>query len=84
MIPEMLLHLLSVLIDGQSKGSLSQDICHSVTRGQWTMPKHFMLGMTVRHITGSAEMITMLNRFGHCSSYSILLELETAMCDSIT
>ena len=48
------------------------------------MPKHLLLGMTIRHMTGSAEIITILNRFGHCSSYSALLELETAMCKSVT
>ena len=38
--------------------------------------------MSVRHLTGGAELITVLNRFGHCASYSVLLELETAMCSS--
>ena len=47
------------------------------------MHKHSLLGMSVRHLTGSAELVTFLNRFGHCTSYSVLLELETAMCSSI-
>ena len=47
------------------------------------MHKHPRLGMSVRHLTGSAELVTFLNRFGHCTSYSVLLELETAMCSSI-
>ena len=47
------------------------------------MPKQLLLGMSVRHLTESAELITVLNRFGHCASYSVLLELETAMCSSI-
>ncbi|MES9879419.1 MAG: hypothetical protein ABW185_00875 [Sedimenticola sp.] len=64
-------------------GSIAQDICYTTTRGQWKMPKHLLLGMSVRHLTGSAELITLLNRFGHCVSYSTLLELETAMCNSI-
>ena len=55
---------------------------HSSDNGQWAMPKHLLLGMSVRHLTGSAELITVLNRFGHCASYSVLLELETAMCSS--
>ena len=54
-----------------------------MTNGQWAMPKHLLLGMSVRHLTGSAELITVLNRFGHCASYSVLLELETAMCSSM-
>ena len=47
------------------------------------MPKHLLLGMSVRNLTEGAELMTVLNRFGHCASYSVLLELETAMCSSI-
>ena len=54
-----------------------------MTNGQWAIHKHLLLGMSVTHLTGSAELITVLNRFGHCASYSVLLELETAMCSSI-
>ena len=54
-----------------------------MTHGQWAMPKHLLSGMSVRHLTGSAELITVLNRFGHCALSSVLLELETAMCSSI-
>ena len=67
----------------QLAGSFAQDICTAVTNGQWVMPKHLLLGMSVRYLTGSAELITVLNRFGHCAFYSVLLELETAMCSSI-
>ena len=48
------------------------------------MPKHLLLGLTLRHLIGSAEVVTLINRFGHYASYSILLELETAMCRSVT
>ena len=40
--------------------------------------------MTVHHVTGSTEIITILNCFGHHQSYSRTLELETAMCRSVT
>ena len=40
--------------------------------------------MTVRHLTGSAEVLTILNGYGHGQSYSKTLELETAMCNSVT
>lgn len=63
--------------------SFSQDICQAVTRGTWTMPKHLLLGMTLRHLTGSAQVVTLINRLGHCASYTCLLELETAMCKHI-
>lgn len=64
--------------------SLSQDMCHAVTNGNWKMPKHILLGMTLRHLTGSAEIITLVNHFGHCLSYSQILEIETAICNSIS
>ena len=34
-------------------------------------------------ITGSSEVVTFLDRLGHGVSHLTLLELETAMCDSI-
>jgi hypothetical protein len=43
------------------------------------MPKHLLLGMSIRHLTGSAEVITILNRYGHCYSYAKILELVTAV-----
>lgn len=63
--------------------SFSEDICQAATRGQWTMPKHLLLAMALRNLTGSAEILTLINRYGHCASYSRALELETAMCKSI-
>ena len=90
-IPNALKDFLSVLIgrkksDGRSNvvQSISQDLCKAVTRRQWMMPKHLLLGMTIRHLTGSAEIVTMLHRFGHCASYSYILELETAISNKIT
>ena len=50
--------------------SCSQDICYATTNRTCTMPKHLLLAMTVRHLTGSYELITILNRFGDCVSYS--------------
>ena len=55
----------------------------AVTNGKWALPRHLLLGMTLRHLTGSAEVTTLVNRFGHCASYSRVIELETAMCKAI-
>jgi len=59
--------------------SMSEDMCSAVTKSKWVMPKHVLLGMSLRHLTGSAEIVTILNRYGHCQSYSKLLQLETAL-----
>ena len=64
--------------------SLAEDLCYTATNGEWIMPKHLTLPMTVRHLTGNAEVVIILNRYGHGQSYSRTLELETAMCNSVT
>ena len=64
--------------------SIAEDICYCVSNGHWKMPKHILLGVSVRHLTGSSHLIHILNRFGHTISYSAILEIEAAICDSIT
>ena len=91
--PNLLRDFLANLVSGKPKeklsakslrvvNSYSQDICFATTNGRWVMPKYILLAMTVHHLAGSAEIIRILNRYGHCQSYSRTLELETAMCDS--
>lgn len=63
--------------------SFAEDLCSAVTRSKWVMAKHVLLGMSLRHLTGSATVITMLNRFGHCQSYCKVLELDTAIAYQI-
>lgn len=43
------------------------------------MPKQCSLAMAVRHMTGSAQLIGLLNGLGHCSSNSQVLEHDTAL-----
>ena len=59
--------------------SLCHDICYNLTNGQWKTPKHLLLGLSLRHITGSSKVVTFLDRLGHSVSHSTLLELETAI-----
>ena len=61
--------------------SLRQDLIHYVSRGRTKTPKHMPLPMTVKSLTGSAELVTLLNRFGHGLSYSQIEELETAIAE---
>ena len=63
--------------------SIGQDICRATTNGHWKLPKHILLCMTLRHQFRSAELTTLLNRFGHSESYSFSLELETALAASL-
>ena len=85
--PTILSNFIAQLISGKSPKSatdkirraaksISEDICYAVTNGSWAMPKHLLLPMTVRHITGNAELIALLNRLGHGQSYTKTMELE--------
>lgn len=59
--------------------SICQDIVYLQSRGVRSTPKSLTLGMTVRHMTGSADLLTMLSRFGHCSSYETTSRYMTAL-----
>ena len=63
--------------------SISRDLLYAVTKGRWMTSKHIMLGMSLWHLTGRADIVTLVNRFGHCVSYSKLLEILTGIQISI-
>ena len=43
-------------------------------------PLSMLLAVTLWHLTGKAEIITLINLMGHCISYSRVLEALTAIC----
>ena len=45
------------------------------------LPKHIALAMSVRNITGSAKLISLLNGLGHCISNTQVLEHDTALAE---
>lgn len=45
------------------------------TSGQTKQSKHLMLGIT--SLTGSREVIKVLNKLGNCVSYHVVEEIET-------
>ena len=59
--------------------SIGQDICRATTNSAWILPKHISLCLTLRHLFRSKELITLMNKLGHCENYSFTLELETAI-----
>jgi hypothetical protein len=63
--------------------SIGQDICRAVTNGEWKLPKHIAICMALRHLYRSKQLTTIINRFGHCESYSFSLELETALAQAL-
>lgn len=59
--------------------SLAQDLSYNVSHGRQKTPKHVALPLTVKNLTGSREVITLLNRYGHGISYDQVLEIETRL-----
>ena len=65
------------------KRQKGQDICRAATRGEWKLPKHVLVCMTLHHLLRSAQLNTLMNRLGHAESYSFSLELETALATAL-
>ena len=63
--------------------SWSRSLCRVSKYGQLDQPKHILLGMTLRHLFQSTEIITLINKLGHSTNYSFVLELETAISKRI-
>ena len=86
-LPSSLQLLLSYLIPGNTKkstktNSLGQDIIYNVHQGGILTPKHLLLPFTVKSMTGSIELIKILNRLGHGVSYSKIYEVDNSICNS--
>jgi len=93
-LPSSLLEFLTLLITGKSheqstdkakrlRGSFAEDICSATIRGRWNVAKYQLLGLTLHHLRGKAVVVTILHRYGHCTSYTGILELETAMANQV-
>ena len=63
--------------------SASEDALFIVHNGQFMPKKHIVLGSLVHSMTGSRKVMTVLNRLGHCISYSKYEELETELATAI-
>ena len=59
--------------------AIAQDLIYATTHGRVKTPKHVGLAMSVRHMTGSKCLVTMLNRFGHCCSYDDIEVVDTSL-----
>lgn len=88
-IPIELYTLIGCLLSGP-KGSQNErkdirvkSICNSIifclTNGTVKPSSVLSLGLVTKSITGSRRMVEMLNRLGHCISYSTVEELETEL-----
>lgn len=57
--------------------SISPDLLYATRHGGVKTSKHITLGITLKSLTSSRKILDIINRFGHCCSYSVLEELET-------
>ena len=62
---------------------VAQDIVHSATHARVNIPKHVALGIKIRHMTRSKQLITKLSRMGHCSSYDDVEAMDTSIANEI-
>ena len=61
--------------------SIANDVIYRTTFGRIKSEKHISLPMAVRHLTGSKQVIQLLNRFGHGIAITQLQELETSLAE---
>ena len=59
--------------------TLSPKTLYSVTNGRVKPSKHLKLGIALKGLTGSKNVLTVLNRYGHCVNYNCVEELETEL-----
>ena len=59
--------------------SVCQDIVYLASKGRKQTPKSLTLGLTVRHLTGSSRLVSLLNKLGHCASWDTVLSLDTSL-----
>lgn len=57
--------------------SFGQDLLYAVSKERQKTPNH----VAVKNLTGSKEVITLLNRFGHAISYDQVLQIETELAE---
>ena len=63
--------------------SVAQDIIHCVIRGRIKTAKHVGLPLAMKHISGSAKVVSLLNRFGHGLSATQMQEVEARMAQQL-
>lgn len=63
--------------------SICQDVISLRRKGRNPCPKSLSLGITLKHLTGSAHLISVLNSLGHSVSYDSVNRAETAIANNI-
>lgn len=61
----------------------SEDLIYNVTNGGIKTSKQICLGMFLKNLTGSKNLVTIANRSGACCSYPVVESLESELAYSI-
>jgi len=59
--------------------SVCSDLIYIVSKGRVKPLKHLTLGVSMKSMTSSRKVLTMLNRYGHTIGYNLAEEIETEM-----
>ena len=61
--------------------SYASDLVYGITNGIFITAKHFSLSMGLQGLTGSREIIDILNKLGNAMSFELTCEMETAQAE---
>jgi len=61
--------------------SIAQDIVSSITKKSTLQLKHVLLALGLHTLTGSRKVVDLVHKFGHCMSYNLTCEVETAQAE---
>lgn len=61
--------------------SLCQDVIYLAAKGRKQTPKSLSLGIATKHLTGSYQLIKLLNRLGHVASWDTVVSLDTSLAE---
>lgn len=59
--------------------SICQDIVYLASGGRRQTPKSLALDLTVRHLTGPHQVLSILNNLGHTASTDAIFQFETSL-----
>lgn len=57
--------------------SIVSDLIYATTNGKIMPSKHITLGITLKSLTSSKKVLSLINKLGHCICYNVVEELET-------
>ena len=59
----------------------AQDLVHCASHARMKLAKQIGHGMFVKYLTGSKQLVTLLNRMGYSSSYDEIEQVETCLAN---